>query len=424
MVKQIVAMFLFFMAYYVILSRSRRTSVKVFLLGLIAAVLKLSEGLTTENISRVVDFNTIGLLLGMMIIVSVLKSTGFFQMASVYAVRLGRGNLRRTVSMLAVFIAILSAFLDNVTTLLIFAPILFLVSDAAEVDPSKVLVLGVIASNVGGMATMIGDPPNIVIGNASGLSFASFIVHLAPMSFLMLLISLRMLSSVVSVDRASEAGLKRLAATNPREAITDKKLLLRTATIFVATIFAFAFHEALGIDMAFIALLGATLSLIVANKSFEDVAKEIEWDTLFFFMGLFSLTHVMQELGLLSGFASLISMVRSRSLLLVVLVWLSAVMGSLLSAVPTTVVLVPVVKYLIGLGYSTHLWWAIALGVGLGANLTPIGAAVNIVGISLLKRFTGKSVSFREFFQTSLAWVLTGLTIASLYMVVMAFVGW
>jgi len=150
MVKQIVAMFLFFMAYYVILSRSRRTSVKVFLLGLIAAVLKLSEGLTTENISRVVDFNTIGLLLGMMIIVSVLKSTGFFQMASVYAVRLGRGNLRRTVSMLAVFIAILSAFLDNVTTLLIFAPILFLVSDAAEVDPSKVLVLGVIASNVVG----------------------------------------------------------------------------------------------------------------------------------------------------------------------------------------------------------------------------------------------------------------------------------
>ncbi|AJC73133.1 citrate transporter [Pseudothermotoga hypogea DSM 11164 = NBRC 106472] len=424
MVKQIVAMFLFFLAYYVILSRSRRTSVKVFLLGLIAAVLKLSEGLTTENISRVVDFNTIGLLLGMMIIVSVLKSTGFFQMASVYAVRLGRGNLRRTVSMLAVFIAILSAFLDNVTTLLIFAPILFLVSDAAEVDPSKVLVLGVIASNVGGMATMIGDPPNIVIGNASGLSFASFIVHLAPMSFLMLLISLRMLSSVVSVDRASEAGLKRLAATNPREAITDKKLLLRTATIFVATICAFAFHEALDIDMAFIALLGATLSLIVANKSFEDVAKEIEWDTLFFFMGLFSLTHVMQELGLLSGFASLISMVRSRSLLLVVLVWLSAVMGSLLSAVPTTVVLVPVVKYLIGLGYSTHLWWAIALGVGLGANLTPIGAAVNIVGISLLKRFTGKSVSFREFFQTSFAWVLTGLIIASLYMVVMAFVGW
>jgi len=424
MVKQIAASILFFSAYYVILTRARQTSVKVFLLGLIAAVLKLSEGLTTENISHVVDFNTIGLLLGMMIIVSVLKSTGFFQMASVYAVRLGKGDIKRTVSLLVLFIAVLSAFLDNVTTLLIFAPILFLVSDAAEVDPSKMLVLGVIASNVGGMATMIGDPPNIVIGNASGLSFVSFIVHLAPMAFLMLLILLRMLSRVVSVDQSSEAGLKRLASTNPREAITDKKLLLKIATIFAATVFAFAFHDVLEVDIAFIALLGAALSLIVANKSFEDVAKEVEWDTLFFFMGLFSLTHVMHELGLLSKFASLISMIHSRTLLLVVLVWLSAVMSSLLSAVPTTVVLVPVVKYLIELGYSPHLWWAIALGVGLGSNLTPIGAAVNIVGISLLKKFTGKSVSFGEFFHTSFAWVLTGLTIASLYVIVMAFVGW
>ncbi|WP_448523536.1 SLC13 family permease [Pseudothermotoga sp.] len=424
MIKQIVALFLFLMAYYVIISRAQRTSVKVFLLGLVAAVLKLSEGLTIENISHVVDFNTIGLLLGMMIIVSILKSTGFFQMASVYAVRLGRGELKRTVSLLMFFIAILSALLDNVTTLLIFAPILFLVSDAAGVEASKTLVLGVIASNVGGMATMIGDPPNIIIGNASGLSFVSFMVHLAPVAFLVLLISLGMLGRKVSADRASEEGLKRLAATNPREAIIDKKLLSRIAAIFAATIFAFAFHEALKIDMAFIALLGAALSLIVARKSFEDVAKEIEWDTLFFFMGLFSLTHVMRELGLLSRFASLISMIHSRVLLIVVLVWLSAVMGSLLSAVPATVVLVPVVKYLVELGYPTQLWWTIALGVGLGANLTPIGAAVNIVGVSLLKRFTNESVSFKEFLRISLHFVLLGLTIASFYMVLMVVMGW
>jgi Na+/H+ antiporter NhaD/arsenite permease-like protein len=424
MIKQIMAMFLFFMAYYVILSRAQQTAVKVFMLGLVAAVLKLSEGLTIENISRVVDFNTIGLLLGMMIIVSILKSTGFFQMASVYAVRLGKGDLGKTVSLLMFFIAMLSALLDNVTTLLIFAPILFLVSDAAGIEPSRVLVLGVIASNIGGMATMIGDPPNIVIGNASGLSFVSFIIHLAPITFLVLLISLRMLGREVSADRASEKGLKELAATNPKEAITDKKLLLRIAVIFVATIFSFAFHEALKIDMAFIALLGAAISLIVARKSFEDVAKEIEWDTLFFFMGLFSLTHVMHELGLLSKFASLISMIHSRVVLIVVLVWLSAVMGSLLSAVPTTVVLVTRVKYLVELGYPTQFWWAIALGVGLGANLTPIGAAVNIVGISLLKRFTNESVSFKDFLRISLRLVLLGLTIASFYVVLMVFMGW
>lgn len=424
MVKQVLALCLYLGAYYIILSRAQRTSVKVFLLGLIAAVLKISESLTMENISHVVDFNTIGLLLGMMIIVAVLKATGFFQMASIYAVRLGKGELKKTVALLMIFIAMLSAVLDNVTTLLIFAPILFLVSDAAEIDPSRLLVLGVIASNIGGMATMIGDPPNIVIGSASGLSFVSFIVHLAPVSLLILLIAVRMFSGTVSKEHVSEAGLKNLAATDPRQAVTDKKLLVKIALVFLATILGFAFHQVLEIDLALIALLGAALSLVLAGKSFEDVAKEIEWDTLFFFMGLFSLTHAVQVTGTLDRFASLISNVRYVPVLFIVLTWLSAVMASFLSAVPTAITLVPVIKYLIGLGYPVQLWWTLALGIGLGSNLTPIGAAVNIVGVSLLKKFTGKSLSFRDFFQTSLPLVLIALTISSVYSLLIGLLGW
>lgn len=424
MVKQVLALCLYFGAYYVILSQARRTSVKVFLLGLIAAVLKLSESLTMENISHVVDFNTIGLLLGMMVIVSVLKATGFFQMASIYAVRLGKGELKRTVSLLMVFIALLSAVLDNVTTLLIFAPIIFLVSDAAEMDPSKLLVLGVIASNIGGMATMIGDPPNIIIGSASGLSFNSFLLHLAPVSLLILLIAMKMFSGTVSGEHVSEAGLKNLAETDPKQAVTDKKLLVEIALVFLATILGFAFHDALGIDMALIALLGAAVSLVLAGKSFEDVAKEIEWDTLFFFMGLFSLTHAVQVTGILDRFASLISRIHYVPALFIVLTWLSAVMASLLSAVPMAITLVPVMKYLIGLGYPVQLWWTLALGIGIGSNLTPIGAAVNIVGISLLKKFTGKSLSFGDFFQTSLPFVVIALAISSVYTLLIGLLGW
>lgn len=424
MVKQVLALCLYFGAYYVILSQARRTSVKVFLLGLIAAVLKLSESLTMENISQVVDFNTIGLLLGMMIIVSVLKATGFFQMASIYAVRLGKGELKKTVSLLMTFIAILSAVLDNVTTLLIFAPILFLVSDAAEIDPSKLLVLGVIASNIGGMATMIGDPPNIIIGSASRLSFISFLVHLAPVSLLILLIAVRMFSGSISGEDISKTGLKNLAATDPREAVADKRLLVKIALVFLATILGFAFHDVLGIDMALIALLGAAMCLILVGKSFEDVAREIEWDTLFFFMGLFSLTHAVQVTGALDRFASLISRVHYVPVLFIVLTWLSAVMASLLSAVPAAITLVPVMKYLIGLGYPVQLWWTLALGIGLGANLTPIGAAVNIVGVSLLKKFTGKSLSFGDFFHTSFRLVLTGLAISSVYSLLIGLLGW
>ncbi|MCS7175093.1 ArsB/NhaD family transporter [Pseudothermotoga sp.] len=424
MIKQLIALGLFLGAYYVILSKTQRTSVKVFLLGLIAAVLKLSEGLTVENISRVVDFNTIGLLLGMMIIVAVMKTTGFFQMAAIYAVRLGRGQLKRTFLMLMIFIAVLSAFLDNVTTLLIFAPILFLVCDAAGVDPSRMLVLGIVASNIGGISTMIGDPPNIIIGLAGGLSFTSFITHLAPAAFLLTLISALLLTRDIHEEKESLEGLRKLATTNPIQAITDKKTLSKLIVVFVVTIVGFAFHERLKIDIAFIALVGASLSLILAGKNFEDVAKEVEWDTLFFFMGLFSLTYVVRELGLLSKFAGLVSLIRSPLLLTLLLVWLGAIMSALLSAVPTTVVLVPVVKHLVELGHPIQLWWAIALGIGIGSNTTPMGAAVNIVAISLLKKFTGKTLMFKDFFKVSSLIVLIGLMVSSLYALLLSFSGW
>lgn len=424
MIKQFIALGLFLGAYCVILSKTQRTSVKVFLLGLIAALLKLSEGLTIENLSRVVDLNTIGLLLGMMVIVAVLKATGFFQMAAIYAVRMGRGQLRKTFVMLMIFIAVLSAFLDNVTTLLIFAPILFLVCDAANVEPSRMIVLGIIASNIGGISTMIGDPPNIMIGVASGLSFASFIFHLAPVAFLTLISSVPLLVRSMPEGEASAEGLKKLATTDPTQAITDKKMLSRLTLVFVSTIVGFAIHDMLKIDMAFIALTGASLSLILAGKSFEDVAKEVEWDTLFFFAGLFSLTYVVRELGLLNKLAGFVSVIPSPLLLAVFLVWLGAIMSALLSAVPTTVVLIPVVKHLVELGQPMHLWWAIALGIGLGSNVSPMGAAVNIVAISLLERFTGKTVTFKQFFRISSWMVLISLMISSVYVLLLSLAGW
>ncbi len=424
MIKQFIALGLFLGAYCVILSKTQRTSVKVFLLGLIAAVLKLSEGFTVENLSHVVDFNTIGLLLGMMIIVAMLKATGFFQMAAIYAVRMGHGRLRRTFVMLMIFIAVLSAFLDNMTTLLIFAPIIFLVCDAANVEPSKMIVLSIIASNIGGVSTMIGDPPNIIIGVASGFSFASFILHLAPAAFLTMLVSVPLLVRNIPEGEASAEGLKKLAATDPTQAITDKRMLSRLAIVFVSTIVGFAIHDVLKIDMAFIALVGASLSLIIAGKSFEDVAREIEWDTLFFFAGLFSLTYVVRELGLLNKLAEFVSVVPFPLLLTVFLVWLGAIMSALLSAVPTTVVLVPVVKHLVELGQPIHLWWAIALGIGLGSNASLMGAAVNIVAVSLLKKFTGKTVTFKQFFRISFWMVLISLTIASVYLLLLSLAGW
>jgi Na+/H+ antiporter NhaD/arsenite permease-like protein len=396
----------------------------VFLMGLIVAFMKIVEDMSLENLSQFIDFNTIGLLAGMMIIVGLLKSTGFFQFVAVYAVKMGRGDIRKTLSLIVISIALLSAFLDNVTTILIFAPILLFISDTVGIDAKYLMVTGIIASNLGGASTMIGDPPNIIIGSASKLSFNSFIIHLAPVCILILMLMLFIWFRKMNSDESMREKIKKLATTDPKSAIIDKKKMIALLFVFLGVIFGFALHEVLDYEMALISMAGATIALVIYGKSFEEAAKEVEWDTLFFLIGLFMITYAMRKVGLIDYLTNVISKVHSPIILMTTLIWFSGILAMFLSAVPTVIIMIPVVQTLLLMGFTPVIWWALSLGASLGANGTTIGAAVNIVGVSLLGKYGGGTVRFVSYMKRAAPITLLMLLIANIYVIFIYLTGW
>ncbi|WP_232504353.1 ArsB/NhaD family transporter [Pseudothermotoga elfii] len=422
--SQALMLAIFCVSYYFILSGRFKSSVMVFLMGLIVAFMKIVEDMSLENLSQFIDFNTIGLLAGMMIIVGLLKSTGFFQFVAVYAVKMGRGDIRKTLSLIVISIALLSAFLDNVTTILIFAPILLFISDTVGIDAKYLMVTGIIASNLGGASTMIGDPPNIIIGSASKLSFNSFIIHLAPVCILILMLMLFIWFRKMNSDESMREKIKKLATTDPKSAIIDKKKMIALLFVFLGVIFGFALHEVLDYEMALISMAGATIALVIYGKSFEEAAKEVEWDTLFFLIGLFMITYAMRKVGLIDYLTNVISKVHSPIILMTTLIWLSGILAMFLSAVPTVIIMIPVVQTLLLMGFTPVIWWALSLGASLGANGTTIGAAVNIVGVSLLGKYGGGTVRFVSYMKRAAPITLLMLLIANIYVIFIYLTGW
>ncbi len=424
MFNQIFVLAVFCLTYYFILNNKFKTSVMVFLMGLVISFAKIIDTMSLENLPRFIDFNTIGLLAGMMITVGLLKAAGFFQFVAVLAVKWGKGEMKKTLSIITVAVTFLSAFLDNVTTILIFAPILFFISDVAGIDATYLIIIAIVASNIGGAATMIGDPPNIIIGSASRLSFNSFIVHLAPVCILILILLVLLWFRKVPTSRDIEDKLKALAATDPKTAIIDRKKAISLLIVFMAVITGFALHEFLDYQMALISMAGATVALLIYGKSFEEAAKEIEWDTLFFLIGLFMITYAMKEVGVIDYITKIVANIRSPYIVITVLVWLSGFASMFLGSVPATTVIIPVVQSLVRMGFNTGLWWALSLGVSLGANGTTIGAPVNIVGLALLKKYSDRAVTFTYFAKKTLPATILMLCLVNLYVVVMYYLGW
>lgn len=424
MFGQIFMLAVFCVTYYFILSSKFKTSVMVFLMGLFVSLARLVASMNLENLPRFIDFNTIGLLTGMMIIVGLLKAAGFFQYVAIMAVKLGHGHVRRTLCIITLTVALLSAFLDNVTTILIFAPILFFISDVVGIDATYLMISTILASNIGGAATMIGDPPNIIIGSASRLSFTSFIVHLAPICVLILILLILIWFKKVPADKNMEDKLKQIAATDPKTAIVDKKKTLALLFVFVAVIIGFALHEVLNYEMALISMIGATVSLLIFGKSFEEASKEIEWDTLFFLVGLFMITYAMREVRLIDYITRVVGGIRSPYLTLTVMIWLSGFAGMFLSAVPTTTVMIPVVQSLVSNGMNTSMWWALSLGVSLGANGTTVGSAANIVGLALLKKYRNEIVTFTYFTKKTMPVTILMLCLVNVYVALMYYMSW
>jgi Na+/H+ antiporter NhaD/arsenite permease-like protein len=410
---------LFFIAYYFIIFKKEKASVTTFLIGLMIGLLKVGD-LKIEKASDFIDFNTISLLIGMMIIVSILKSTGFFQYVAVKIVRISKSNIYKLLFFLYLTIFLFSAFLDNVTTIILFIPIILLICDSAEIDPKLLIFLAIISSNFGGLSTLIGDPPNILIGSAAKISFIEFIKNMfLPAIVAFLIVSFFVIKNF-KFPESVNSKLNDFAQIDPRTLITNKNLMIKSILVFAFVVTGFVIHEYVDYELSLIALTGASLLLLISNKNFESISKDIEWDTIFFFIGLFSITYALEIIGLTNFIANQFLYTNLSEVSVVILIFIvSFFLSGFVGAVPSTMILIPVVQKLILNGLSFNLWWAISLGAGFGGNLSPIGAASNIVGLSLLEKHQQKHTNYFDYLKNIFIPLSFSFFIAIIYLVLL-----
>ena len=348
-----------------------------------------------------IDWNVIFLLLGMMIIVGVLRRTGVFEYLAILSVKRARGRPFLVLAIFALITGVTSALLDNVTTVLLIAPVTFLVCDRLALNPVPYLIAEVLASNIGGTATLIGDPPNIIIGSRAGLSFNDFLVDLGPFILILLLVFIGVCrwmfrgSFRTDPDRVAE-----VMALSEREAIADPKLLVQSVGVLVLVLAGFVLHTVLDVVPSVVALLGAGLLVLISRVRTPDALADVEWETLVFFMGLFVMVGALVKTGVIEVVAHALADSTGGNLLLTTMVLLcaSALLSALVDNIPFVATMAPIVANLTAAeaGGSHVLWWSLALGADLGGNATAVGASANVVMIGLAAR-NGTEISFWKF---------------------------
>jgi Na+/H+ antiporter NhaD/arsenite permease-like protein len=412
-VDAFIAAAIFLVTYALIASDRIDKTLLALLGGLAMVVLRVID---QEEAFGAIDFNVIFLLAGMMALAGVLRRTGFFQWVAIRSVKVAGGEPFRLLIVLSVVTALLSAFLDNVTTVVLIAPVTLYIATVLRVSPLPFLISEILASNIGGTATLIGDPPNILIGSAAGLDFAAFLVNMAPpaiASFLAFVVTVRF---VFRHDIEIHADVRdAVLALDEREVISDPRLLRLSVVVIGLTIVGFLLHGILGYEPATIALLGATVLVLLARLSPEEVLREIEWSTLFFFVGLFMLVHGIVHVGIIEGLATGLFEVTGgdATVASIGLLWLSGIASAIVDNIPYTATMIPLVEQLGRSGIPAEpLWWSLALGACLGGNATIIGASANVVVANLAGR-AGHPIGFRTFFRYGAIVVAESLVIAS-----------
>jgi Na+/H+ antiporter NhaD/arsenite permease-like protein len=367
-----------------------------------------------------VDWSTLGLLTGMMILVGLTEQTGVFTYLALRTAQLSKGRPLRLVFLLAGVTGVTSAFLDNLTSILLIVPITLLLADVLRISAIPLVLIEVIASNIGGTATLIGDPPNIMIGTAvPELTFNDFIVNLAPVSIVTLLLVSGLLylvfrrQLVVSPDRVAE--LERL---DPAADVRESRHVKRSLAVLVGTIVAFFLHAPLHLEPAVVALGGATILLLVAADNVEEALERVEWSTIFFFLGLFVMVGGLEERGVIEAVADRLSEATGSEVGQgMAILWGSAAGSALVDNIPFTAAMIPVVEQLQAGNeeFEDGLWWALALGACFGGNATLIAAAANVAAAGVVER-SGERISFGRFLAVGLPMTLVSLVVATVYL--------
>jgi len=418
-----------FIATYAVIITEKVNRAIIALLG--GGLMILCGILTQEAAIRGVDFNTLGLLVGMMVIVSVTKKSGVFQFVAIWIAKKVKAHPVGILLMMSLVTALFSALLDNVTTVLLVTPVMLLITEELKIKPYPFLFAIIFMSNIGGTATLIGDPPNIMIGSAVGLTFNDFLLNLAP---IIPLIGIATLLPIWWLWRkemvASPENRERVMRFNEIEAITDWKLLKQAAMVFTLVIAGFMLHGLLHLEPATVAMFGAALLLLLENfgRHAEDQSKrvhhalaEVEWITIFFFVGLFIAVYGIEEAGLIGALAQGLLNITQGDLTTTALsiLWGSAIASAFVDNIPFVATMIPLIKSLApsmgGDQAIMPLWWALALGACLGGNGTLVGASANLVVAGIAEQ-AGAPIRFATFLKVAFPLMLLSIVIAHVYL--------
>jgi Na+/H+ antiporter NhaD/arsenite permease-like protein len=425
----VIAVIVFVLAYVLIAGdRVNKTLVALAGAALMVALPVINSDDVFYSRGTGIDWDVIFLLLGMMIIVSVLRKTGVFEYTAVWAAKRARGSPLRIMILLVLVTAFASALLDNVTTVLLIGPVTLLVCDRLDIGPAPFLMAEAFASNIGGTATLIGDPPSIIIASRAGLSFNDFLVHLTPIviiitaAFIVLLP--RLFPGAFDVDPERVADVMSL---EEREAIRDPRLLIKCGVVLVAVLAGFVAHAQIHMEPSLVALVGAGILVVISGLEHPDYLSSVEWETLLFFAGLFVMVGTLVKTGVVNTLARLATEATGGHALFTTMLVLvvSFVVSGIINNVPYAATMAPIVAQLLpsitGHAQQQALWWALVLGTDLGGNLTAVGASANVVILGIARR-ADSPISFWEFTRKGAVVTMVSVGLSAAYLWVRYFV--
>jgi Na+/H+ antiporter NhaD/arsenite permease-like protein len=420
---QVTATLIFIVTFVVILSERVHRTTAAMLGAAVMVVVGLAMGFYSQSqAAAAVDLATLGLLLGMMILVQLLEQTGFFQSVAIWAGKRTGGSPLLLFLVLGTLTTVLSMFLDNVTTIVLIAPVTILIAELLGINPVPMLMAEALLSDTGGVATLVGDPPNVLIGSAAGFSFTAFLTHLAPIVLVAWLVALLVLGVIFRrelLQRPRNAAV--LQRLDEKERLHDPAALRKSLIVLGGVVLLFFVQGRLHVGPAAIAMSGAAVALLWVRPDVEETLRKIDWSVLLFFAGLFVVTGGLEASGVLQLVAGRIAGLADNNLLLasLMLLWVAALVSAVVDNIPFTIAMIPIIQGIGGLGIEViPLWWALALGAGFGGNGTPIGSTANVVTVSLSEK-TRHPITSRIWMRSGLPVMLATCVVASIMFILM-----
>lgn len=384
-----------------------------------ALLLILTGVLSVESGFSYVDLNTLGVLIGMMLFVAVVKNSGIFEYIAIKAAKIAKGRPWPLMVLFALITAVLSAFLDNVTTVLLIGPMTLAITSMLRINPIPFFMTQIMASNIGGTATLIGDPPNIMIGSAAGLSFTDFITNTGVAVLFVLAATIVCFYFIYGRKLHVEPeAMDSILQLDENKAIKDRSLLIKSVVIILLVVFGFVFHSQLHLESCTIALTAAAVMLLIGRQDVEEIVAGVEWTTILFFTGLFIVVGGLQETGVIQILANgLMDLTEGHMTLTILLIlWVSAIVSSFLDNIPFVATLIPLILTMQSSGVDvTPLWWAVSLGACLGGNGTLIGASANVV-LSGISNRHGFPITFASYFKVGFPLMLVSVAISTVFL--------